>query len=112
MSYDFNAELFVRDKEKIERKIDEFQGRRTQREEWMEQNLSSLFREILETKSWYLITKEVSLFEKYYEGRNDNRKEDIKSGYKGFMKGINVHLLYDENLDDWVLFHRCSDKRL
>ena len=106
MSYDFNAELFVRDKEKIERKIDEFQGRRTQREEWMEQNLSSLFREILETKSWYLITKEVSLFEKYYEGRNDNRKEDIKSGYKGFMKGINVHLLYDENLDDWVLFKK------
>lgn len=112
MSYDFYAKLFVRDKERIEDKIEEFQGKRAQREEWIEQNLSSFFKENLETKNWYSIIKEISLFEKYYEGRNDDRKEDIKYGYKGFIKRVNVHSLCDENLEDWTLFEKIKKPKI
>ena len=104
MSYDFYVELFVRDKEKIEGKIKEYRDRITRREEWMEQNLSSFFREKLEVKNLYSIVKEASLFEKYYEGENDDRKEDIKAGYKGFIKNINAFTGCDEDLESLSVF--------
>lgn len=113
MSYDFYAELFVRDKEKIERKIEEFHGKKARQGEWMEQNLPRFFREKLTAKNWCTLIKEVSLFEKYYEGSNDDKKEDVKAGYKGFIRDVDVCSIDNgRNLEDWTIFKEIEEPKI
>jgi CRISPR-associated protein Cmr2 len=113
MGYDFYAEFYARDKEKIEAKIREFSGKRAQRGEWMEQNLCRFFREKLIAKNWYTIIKEISLFEKYYEGSNGDSKEDVKAGYKGFIRDIDVYSIDNsENLEKWAIFKEIKEPKI
>ncbi|ODS35030.1 MAG: hypothetical protein A7316_04480 [Candidatus Altiarchaeales archaeon WOR_SM1_86-2] len=112
MSYDLYAELLVRDKEKIETKIREFRGGKAQREEWMEENLPRFFREKLTPKNWYTLIKEVSLFEKYYEEYNDDRKEDIKAGYKKFIRDTDIFSVSNGgNLGEWTIFKEIKEPK-
>jgi len=113
MVYDFYAELFLKDGKEIKNKIVEFKDKAAKREKWMEQNLPRFFRAELIAKNWYTIIKELSLFEKYYEGSDDVKKDDVKAGYKGFIQTIKVYPIDDsENLENCEIFKEIKEPKI
>jgi len=98
MIHDFYVYIFKKDKRKVEDKISEYRGSKARRSEWMEQNLPSVIQTNLVSKSWYWLVKELTLFQKYYEAMNDDKRDDIKSGYKGLVSISSLDILAEKLL--------------
>ena len=96
MIHDFYVYIFKKDKRKVEDKISEYRGSKARRSGWMEQNLPSVIQTNLISKSWYWLVKELTLFQKYYEAMNDDRRDDIKSGYKGLISISSLDILAEK----------------
>ena len=96
MIHDFYVYIFKKDKRKVEDKISEYRGSKARRSGWMEQNLPSVIQTNLISKSWYWLVKELTLFQKYYEAMNDDRRDDIKSGYKGLISISSLDVLAEK----------------
>jgi len=89
MSYDFYTEFYDKNKGYIEDRIRKFNKKPSKKRKWMIKNLPDCFNSLYE--NWYTNLQCISLFTKYYESRNDNKKEDIKAGYRGYLQILDVY---------------------
>ena len=96
MSYDFYAEIINENKVLIENKISGNDSGK-KREKRILRTLPDCFNSLY--GNWYTNLQCISLFTKYYESGNDNKKEDIKAGYRGYLQTLDVYKMNS----NWIL---------
>jgi CRISPR/Cas system CSM-associated protein Csm3 (group 7 of RAMP superfamily) len=83
MTYDFYTEIWAEKKKILENEMNKIRNLRgsTKKQE-ARRNLPEIFKRVF-SRNWYSRIKEISLFAKYYEGREE--KDLLKIGYNGYF---------------------------